>query len=213
MAIGFVLVVWLYFLSKAFPGRRAETVGRLRGVINPEKAGRRERQKLIDAIDSGSLIGYEIAGWKGESSIGGWGGWPDPRSLTIQHGDPSTESEWVEVTTHTGVGAETADDWLEDHLARRLLYLRAPAPKDLATGNLDRWRRQREGDIREAEPLAWQPLSTPIDDEPTQGKMAAAGDYWVAHFKAASVVVYLVGQGFDPSQISLGRIANFDPYT
>jgi hypothetical protein len=212
-AVGFVFLVWLFFLTSALRGPRIDIGHQLLRVINPERAATRDIQRLEDALTSGSLAGYDVMNWEGEKSIGGWGGAPIPRSLTIRHGDFEGEAEWVEVTTHMGDAADTAGDWLQDELERRLLQSQFPPPDDLTVEDFHRWHEQRQRAIENAEPPDWQPALLRVEDEQLPGQIARAGGHWVAYFKTGAVVVDLIGNGVDPNEVQLAPIITLDPYT
>lgn len=206
VAAGFVVLVWLRFLSSAFHGPDLGQ-GLLR-VLNPDRAAERDRQRLEDALASGSLIGYEVDDWDGAKSIGGWSGAPDPHSLTIRHGEHDEQAEWIEVTTHTGEAADAAGLWMQEDLARRLVEAQFLLPDDPTIENLQ----QRQRSIQQTEPPDWQSTSFQVDNEDIRGQIARVGSHWAGFMAAGKVIVEMTANRVSPDEVLLVRIATLAHY-
>lgn len=206
VAAGFVVLVWLSFLSSAFHG--PDLGQQLLRVLNPDRAAERDRQRLEDALASGSLVGYEVEGWDGVKSIGGWSGTPDPHSLTIRHGEGDEQAEWVEVTTHAGDAVDSVGHWIQEDLERRLIEAQVPLPDDPTIEDFQ----QRQRNIQETEPPGWQSTSFRVDHEDMQGQIARVGSHWAGFLAAGKVVVEMIGNRTDPDHVQLVRIASLAHY-
>jgi hypothetical protein len=209
VAGGFVFFVWLFFLSSAFRGQ--DLAYRLLCEINPERATARAIQRLKDDVASGSLVGYEVDGWKGEKTIPGWGH-PIHRSLEIRHGPFPDDAEWVEVTTHIGAEDPRASSRVQHNLEMRLLDSQFPGPHDLDREDLRRWEQERQQAIRQAERPSWKPARFRLEDVTITGQIARSGTYWVAYFKTGETLIELAGNRVDPDQVRLTRVTTLDSY-
>lgn len=205
VAAGFVVFVWLLFLTSAFHG--PDLGHRLLRVLNPDRAAERDRQRLEDALASGSLIGYEVESWDGAKSIGGWSGSPEPHSLTIHQGEYD-QTEWIEVTTHGDDEAAPASHWIQEDLERRLFEAQFPFPDDPTIEDLQ----QRQRNVQQAEPPEWQPASFLIDNEDMPGHIAQVGSHWAALIATRRVMVEMTGSRVDPNDVHLVRIASLAHY-
>lgn len=211
VSVAFLCLVWLLFLASALGGRGRDLGRELGRVIDPERAAARDRQVIEDAVRSGSLAGYEVMGWKGDKTIGGWGGSQgNPRSLTITHGVLEVGAEAVEVTAHIGEVAAAASHWLQEKLGRELAQTQAARPDGAEDMHL--WHLERERAIRKAVPPQWRPASFRLDGQAVPGQIARAGDQWVAHLSTDTVVIEMIGSHVDPSQIELTRLLSLDGY-
>lgn len=205
VTIVFVFLVWLFSLMSAFRDPRRDIGHQLLRVIDPERAAERDKQLLRDALTSGSLTGYELSKWEGEKSIGGWGGSPVPRSLTLRHGTLEDRSGWIEVTTQAG---DRAGYLLRDELERRLAGLQVPPPEEPTIEALH----QRQRDIEGIAPPDWRPASFRVEQDVVDAQIARAGSHWVAYLTAGDADVELVAKGVDPNQVHLVPIITLDPY-
>jgi hypothetical protein len=208
VASEFVVLVWLFFLSSAFGGPDNDVGHRLLRVLNPDRASERDRQRLEEALTSGSLIGYEIESWNGVKSIGGWSGSPDPHSLTIRHGEFDEQAEWVEVTTHAGEAADSAGHWIQEDLERRLVEAQFALPDDPTIEDFQ----QRQRHIQQSDPPSWQSASFRVDYEDMQGQIARVGSHWAAFMAAGKVLVEMTGNKVDADHVQLVRIASLAHY-
>lgn len=160
---------------------------------------------------SGSLAGFEVMGWEGGKTIGGWGGGhANPRSLTISHGVLEEGAEAVEVTTHIGEEAGAASLWLQEKLEWELAQAHAARPD--GAEDLHLWHLERERAIRNAVPPEWHPASFRLDGQTVPGQIARAGDQWVSHLSTDTVVVEMIGSHVDPGQIELTRVLSLHGY-
>ncbi|HUG08998.1 MAG TPA: hypothetical protein VMP13_08910 [Acidimicrobiia bacterium] len=206
VATGFVVFVWLLLLSSAF---RVPDLGQqLLRVLNPDRAAERDRQRLKDALTSGSLIGYEVDNWDRLKSIGGWSGSPDPHSLTIRHGEHDEQAEWIEVTTHAGEAVDSTGHWIQENLERRLVEAQFPLPDAPKIEDFQ----QRQRNIREAEPLDWQSTSFRVDHEDMRGQIARVGSHWAGFMAAGKVLVEMTGNRAKADNVQLVRIASLAHY-
>ena len=211
VSVAFLCFVWLLFLASALGGRGRDLGRELLRVIDPERAAERDRQGLEDAVRSGSLAGYEVMGWEGDKTIGGWGrGHANPRSMTISHGVLEEGAESVEVTTHIGDEAAPASHWLQEKLERELAQAQAARPDGAEDMYL--WHLERERAIRDAVPPEWRPASFRLDGKTVPGQIARAADQWVAHLSTDTVVVEMIGSHVDPGQIELTRLVSLDGF-
>ncbi|HEX6219534.1 MAG TPA: hypothetical protein VF115_00420 [Acidimicrobiia bacterium] len=206
--LGFVVFVWLLFLSSAFHGPDNDLGHRLLRVLNPDRAAERDRQRLENVLASGSLIGYEIESWDGVRSIAGWSGSRHPDSLTIRHGEYDEQTGWVEVTTHAGDAADTAGHWIQEDLERRLVEAQFPLPDDPTIEDFQR----RQRNIREAHPPDWRSTSFRVDHEDMRAQIARIGSHWAALMTAGKVLVDMTGNRVDADQVRLVRIATLAHY-
>lgn len=208
VASGFVVLVWLFFLSSAFRGPDNDLRHRLLTIIDPDRAAAIHRSRLEDALASGSLACYEVEHWEGVKSVAGWSGSPDPDSLTIRHGEYDEQGAWVEVTTHSGVAVGTSGHWIHEDLERRLVEAQFPLPSEPTMDDF----RQRQRDIQGAEQPHWQSKSFRIDNERQTGRIARAGSQWAAILPAKSVLIDMIGNEVDPEGVRLVRLTNLDSY-
>lgn len=212
VASGFVVVVWLFFLTSAFwdPGSRIGDD--LLRVISPDRARARESKRLEEAVASGSLVGFEMPEWEGVTSIVGWGGSPEPQSLTIRHGDPTQGTTWVEVTARTGREAEHAEHWLKDQLVREMMLSQVRRPEGLAIEELHRWHLEQERQLEQVEPPPWTLTQINIGGEPVPGELALIGDQWVAVVRVGDVLVDITAKGVEAGKVTLRRFEDPQPY-
>lgn len=208
VAVGFVVVVWMFFLASAFRSPRKDIGHRLLRVIDPERAAARDIERLDDALASGDLVGHEVRDWEGERSIAGWGGGATPDSLTLRCGSLDDGLGWVEVTTHTGDWAYSARGWVQEELERRLADATIPLPDEPTIEDF----RRRQRDIQDTKPPAWQSASIRIGDETIPGQIARAGGQWAAYFETGDVLVELLGSEVDPDEVELASVTNLDRY-
>lgn len=206
VATGFVVFVWLLFLASAFHG--PDLGHRLLRVLYPDRAAERDRQRLEDALTSGSLIGYEVESWNGARSIGGWSSSPEPHSLTIRHGEYE-QAEWIEVTTQADDETAPAGLWIQEDLERGLIEAQFPLPDDPTIEDLQ----QRQRNIQQAEPPKWQSTSFRVDHQDMPGQIARVGSHWAALIATRKVVVEMTGNRVDPDHVHLVRIASLAHYT
>lgn len=205
VATGFVVFVWLMFLSSAFHG--PDLGHRLLRVLDPVRAAERDRQRLEGALASGSLIGYEVESWDGAKSIGGWSSSPEPHSLTIRHGEYE-QAEWIEVTTQADDEATPAGHWIQEDLERRLIEAQFPFPDDPTIEDLQ----QRQRNIQQAKPPEWQTTSFRVDHQDMPGQIARVGSHWAALIAARNVVIEMTGSRVNPNDVQLVRIATLAHY-
>lgn len=206
VATGFVVFVWLLFLASAFQG--PELGHRLLRVLNPDRAAERDRQRLEDAVTSGSLIGYEVESWDGAKSIGGWSGSPEPHSLTIRHGEYDEQAEWIEVATQADDEVAPTGHWTQEDLERRLIEAQFPLPDDPTIEDLQ----QRQRNIQQAESPEWQSASFRVDHEDMPGQIARVGSHWAALIATGKVLVETTGNRVDPDHVHLVQIASLAHY-
>lgn len=213
VAAAFVLLVWLLFLGSVFRRPRRDLRHVLLGVVNPERAAARDIQRLEEAVRSGSLTGYEVVGWEGDKSIGGWGGdHAVVRSLTLRHGVLEDGAESVEVTTHGGDESATVLHWLQEKLESELIQAVVPRPGDLGPEDAHAWHVKRARAIRDAEPPAWRPAAFRLGGKTIPGQIASSGDHWVAFVRTDTAVVEMVGYKVDPGRIELSPIVSLDGF-
>lgn len=209
VTLGFLGLVWLYFVSSVFRGPGSDLRHHLMEVVNPGRAAAEVRRRIKDALSSGALVAYEVAGWDGKKSIGCWSGDPAPHLLSIAHGELFDDGDpWIEVTTNCGEEAEFAMAWVVEDLERQLAEARVPLPGDPTLEDF----RQRQQELRAVDPPPWNPASILVDSEPAQGHIARIREHWVAYFKNERVLVSIVAYAVDPSSLRLTALASLSAY-
>ena len=134
VALGFVVIVWLFFMSTAFWGRFRMTRHDLLQAVNPQRAHQRAKADLATAVAAGALRAYVVADWVGEIELGGWRGSRrgHPTNLALRH---SGGARWVEVDTSM-VRPDSGPATLEmENLLDNLLGAVMPMPED----DVDEW--------------------------------------------------------------------------
>lgn len=117
---------WLFFLSSAWwhrPGSRPISLRiELLEVINPEKGHRARRQAEHDLILASGIPLFEIEGWPGTASLGGWGSSGTSIShVTLAFADQPKSPPTV--TVGTVVDEESSVDRIRAHLIGELTGL------------------------------------------------------------------------------------------
>lgn len=74
VALGVVAAVWGFFVSTAFWGPFRLTSSDLYEAVAPQRALRRTKSMLAQAVASGTQVVYGLSDWPGEPSLAGWGG-------------------------------------------------------------------------------------------------------------------------------------------
>lgn len=210
VAIGFVVAVWLFFMSTAFWGRFRMTRHDLLEVIDPQRARAQAEAGLAASVAAGELYAYTVAGWSGTIELGGWGGGPGrPTDVALRHGD---EDRWVEVDAMM-VGPDPRPATLRmENLADNLLGAVVPWPE----GDADEWHVQfakRSKLIDEIAPtLEWGPGSITVGgtESPAQvlryqtatAVFVDRGDHWIC----------LQMDHADHSRLDLQRTMDVKPY-
>jgi len=127
----FVASVWLFFVASALWGPGNSLIDEVWRVVNPERAQARSKERLERAVKAGRLRAYGVEGWDGSRWLGGWGGSPEPDSVTLWHGD-SDAPTWIEVVTsteheairfRTNQSEQPFREWRDQHFKHHLLCI------------------------------------------------------------------------------------------
>jgi hypothetical protein len=210
VAIGFVVAVWLFFMSTAFWGRYPMTRHHLVEAIDPQRAHAKALEQTAAAVAEGRLFAYTVRSWPGAIELGGWGGRRElPHGIALRH---TMGDRWVEVDTMM-VGPDLGPTTLRmENLLDNLLGAVVPWPEDDPDeGHAPFSSRSRL--IDEIAPaLEWQPGSFSVDGQkrPAQflryqtatAVFVDRGDHWIG----------LQMDHVDHSRVELQRTNDITPY-
>lgn len=211
VAAAFVAAVWLFFLASALWAPSRGLGDDLWMAIDPVRAREREFRRLDRAVASGELTCFEVAGWEGSRSLGGWGGSTRPERITLRHGDPRRDARWVSVTSRTGRGTDAMVS--RDRLGRELLRTgREEPPEGLDLHEMHRWRIEQRRRLEQLPAPAWSPDLLSVDGQARPCEFARVGDRWGATTLINDSTIEVIGTGIELASVSLQRLATLEAY-
>lgn len=211
VAAGFVAAVWLFFLASALWGPGRPLSDHLWMVIDPARAEERQFQRLAAAVDEGEIVCFEVAGWEGSRSLGGWGGGKRPDRVTLRHGDPHQDSQWVQVTSQ--IGRDTRVAACRDRAGHELLRLgKAEPPDGLDAHELHRWHLQQHQQLPQAAPPTWSRDVISVDGQNQPCDVSRVDDRSAAITMHGNQIIEIVATGIDATSIALRTLATLDRY-
>jgi len=211
VAASFVVAVWLLFLASALWGPGRSLGDDLWMVIDPVRAGARVFGRLDGAVASGQIVCFEVAGWEGARSLGGWGGSKRPERITLRHGDPQRDARWVSVNSRVGPSAAVAVS--SARLGRELLRAGQPEPPGgLDAQQLHRWWIEQHRQLEQLPPPTWSPHVLSVDGHTQPCVVARVADRWAAVIVTGESIVEVVARGVDVASTSLQRLATLEAY-
>jgi hypothetical protein len=211
VAVVFISLVWLAFLSTAFigPGRGPSLRTELLDAIRPRKRLERHWLQAERQIRACSFPLYGLDGsWKGLRLLGGHGGDGGVTSVELAHGGPEGEGPEVQVETELSRWPGEADLW---HVAHQLWSRVERPPEDLPPQLRGEWmqRRFHEHRAREAH---WMKVSIPVDGVGTEFNWVESGEHWVAHTVIGDLSLTLRGHRFPVGSVRLETVTDVEPY-
>jgi len=211
VAAGFVAAVWVFFLASALWGPGRPLSDDLWMVIDPVRAEDRQFQRLAGAVTDGEVVCFEVEGWAGSRSLGGWGGGKRPERITLRHGDPDRDELWVQVTSCIGRDAQMAVR--RDRVGHELPRLGQVVPPDgLDAHELHRWHMRQRQDLEQLPPPTWSHGVILVDGQTQRCEVARADERWAAITAHGNVSVEIIGSGIDMASITLQRLTTLEHY-
>ena len=216
----FVVSVWLFFMASAFWGPGSSIADDVWRAVNPERAVARSNERLERAVREDWLRAYGVEGWDGSRWLGGWGGSPEPDTVTLRHGGPDAPT-WIEVVTSTKheairLGTSKGEDpiweWRDQHFKHRLLWTDEDPPEDLDMVERHRWLLRRSREIDAQQLPGWEPEIVLVNDVPTAFECINVGKRWAAIAVIDDITVEIVAQGLPHSQVALVAQQTLEPY-
>ena len=210
---GFLLLVWLFFLSTAFWHRTEDPrdlATELLGVISPGRALARRRRRTEELLRRAPFALYGLpASWGESRLIGGYGTSNGKlTSLELLHGDPSAAAgpylgaeSSVVVPGHRDLRSYQMELWRE--ASRRQLDV-PPERLPGAVNRLEEALRARAAD--------WKKVSIPVDGAPLEFEWLEEGSAWVAVREGPDVTVKVRGGNFPLEWVRLVTIRDLQPY-
>ena len=211
--VGFVAVVWVFFLSSAFwHGGRRRVMERIRFTLDPERQQRRELTSLTARVEEGPIRAYGVDGWVGPVALGGWGGGNDEiSSITLAHFvDEDDPAPAIEVSYHPAsryVDSALADDVLEDFVENSIEMPTATEP-----GDLGRRVAQRRWEARRRPPPPWQPTAIEVDGVAVSFSALVRPDAISALASVGDGYVVVKAVGREPGSFALSRVVDIGPH-
>ena len=213
IAVGFVVAVWLVFLSSALWGTGGTLIDDLMRVIDPQRVEAAELARLETAVASSRLVCFEVDGWEGSRSLRGWGGVREPTSVTLLHGDIERDDSWLSIETREDVGHSDPPGYQRrDELVRELLHTQGRPPEGLDVDQMYRWHLEERRRIDQIEPPPWSPVIVRIDGHDVSGALAEIAGGWALVVTKNGKVIELVAKGPRPDAIPLTRVTTLRPY-
>jgi hypothetical protein len=212
VALVFLLLVWLAFLSTAFigPMRGRSLRDEFLDAIDPGGAAdrrRREEERFLRSCPF-RLYGLDAA-WNGLRSLGGHSvGGRMPGSVELAHGDPGSHGPWLRIETALP-GAHGPDDLRYE--AIELWHRAEQPPTDLPIHLKSTWRERRSEEhyLREAH---WTKVSVPVDGASVEFDWLEEGSEWVARATIGDVVVTIRGHRFPVETVRLETLTDVERY-
>lgn len=212
VALGFLALVWLAFLSTAFIGpMRGPTLREeIHDAINPRGApGRRERkhERLIRNCPF-PFFGLDSS-WTGLRFIGGSS--DDGKTLStleLAFGDHFSRDPWLRVGTSTANEGSVFDlrYWAIE------LWRRAERPPpDLPSHRWSAWVDRRIDDHLARGPH-WSKVTISVDGSDVEFDWLEDGPDWVARATVGELVLTVEGHRFPVASVRLETVTDVEPY-
>ena len=161
----------------------------------------------------GRLVCFEVDGWEGSRSLGGWGGTREPTSVTLLHGDIERDDSWVTLRTRENAGLPDPPRFRRrDDLVRELLHTQSRPPEGLDIEQMHRWLLEEQRRIDQIQLPSWLPVIVSIDGHNLPGEVVQVTDGWALVAARNGTAVELFGKGPRPDTIALTRVTTLQPY-
>jgi hypothetical protein len=211
VGLGFVAVVWLFFLSSALWGPRnghRDLLTEAVMAVSPSRGQARweRREERLFRSPPFPLLGLDSS-WTGSRLICGMrsrSGGVD--SMELCHGNSLLhQGPHLRVEVSTAEGRPCVDD-----LARAVFEL-LRRPSDLSPDEAEAWWWRKEKDIRSRK-AAWTRVAIPVDGRAVEFDFLAEGTDWVAQASRDDLIVRLRAHDFPLELVRLETIADVEPY-
>jgi len=210
---GFVILVWLVFLSSGFfgPGR-ADLIADLIAVRHPDRAAALRARTLARLAEQAPFPIYGLPGsWTGPRSFGGYGGSRNLRHLVLVHGKPE-EGNFVVVDSNRAADGDAIVDHTKRNLGRSLYSRHLEPPTFDSLQQRNDWLDDRHRQFDQWDQTPWEEILISVDGTPRPFQQRTEGNDWVAVGFLDHTAVGLDVGGFRPDQVSLATISDFEPY-
>ncbi|HEY3209300.1 MAG TPA: hypothetical protein VGL18_05840 [Actinomycetota bacterium] len=211
VALAFLVLVWLVFLSTAFTGpmRGPSLRDEFLDAIDPGGAPKRREREEARRIRSCPFPFYGLdASWSGSRMLGGHGSHgKEISSVELLHGHPGEEEAWVRIEsapeTRAGLRLEQTAWELWNSLER--------PPADLPPDLRGPWihRRFEQNRTRAAH---WNKVPLPVDRRSAEFDYLEEQPDWIACGVIGGLVVRIRGHRFPLDHVRLVTIADVEQY-
>lgn len=211
--LGFLMAVWLFFLSTAFWGSsRPRLMQRIRYQFDFEGQHRRELASLVARVNGGAIPAYGLAGWGGPRRLGGWGGSASEiTSLGLRHlvdlDDPrhAIEVEYNAAPLQDRTALE--EQLREEFVVNSVELSEAEQPGDFGRRMvLRRWEAMR----RPAPP--WEETSIEVEGALVVFATLVRPGAFAAIAPVAGGFLIVHAEGHEPGSFVVARITDIGPY-
>ncbi len=215
VALAFVAVVWLAFLSTALggPGRGRGFITEVVMAVSPERGMARQERQVEAAYRSPPFPLFGLpSSWRGLRFIGEWGfaSRKGIQSLELNHGHPR-HRDGPELRVETSVeGLEFLPD-AELLALRHELFHSMPPPHGLDPHQMRRWHFAREETFQSWRPESRTPF-LPVDGVPVEFNAVLEGQHWIAEGRVGTVTVKIRARAFPIEDVELVTVRDIEPY-